>query len=434
MYLKSLRKLILSVLVLFFLAFHGAAFGEEVIEPDLWGVAIGIRAADIPFVAKKDRVFDTIPLLYYEKNCLFIHGMEVGYILHEDDRWRFSTLGRYRFFDIPQEYQNQVRGNAFDLGGQARFKISDYLNTDFELLAYDEGRVHANAVFNFEYFTENLQLWPSVKLRWKSKRFNNAYYGLSVREPGSAFDLYGGLDARYHVYKNLYLFGRAAFTILDNKTYDLGIISSRMQSEFYLGLGFFKQHKEENKRLSSRPFIRVAHGWGTTSNLGDILTGNTEKDPYNNQMTSIVYGVPVSDDLFGFPLPIYLTPGFIRHHSSEVQDSIPEFVLGLKAFYTFKWPITWRLGATEGLSYVTEIPYLEQSEMDRKDYRPSKLLNYLDFSLDIELGDLFKSKKLEGLWLGVSIHHRSGIFESASAFGRIAGGSNINCIHLQYHW
>jgi outer membrane protein len=83
---------------------------------------------------------------------------------------------------------------------------------------------------------------------------------------------------------------------------------------------------------------------------------------------------------------------------------------------------------------VTEIPYLEQSEMDRKDYRPSKLLNYLDFSLDIELGDLFKSKKLEGLWLGVSIHHRSGIFESASAFGRIAGGSNINCIHLQYHW
>jgi outer membrane protein len=103
-----------------------------------------------------------------------------------------------------------------------------------------------------------------------------------------------------------------------------------------LGLGFFKQHKEENKKLSSRPFIRVAHGWGTTSNLGDILTGNIEKDPYNNQMTSIVYGVPVSDDLFGLPLPIYLTPGFIWHHSSEVQDRIPEFVLAMKAFYTFK--------------------------------------------------------------------------------------------------
>jgi len=106
----------------------------------------------------------------------------------------------------------------------------------------------------------------------------------------------------------------------------------------------------------------------------------------------------------------------------------------MKIHYTIKWPITWRLGAAEGLSYVDQIPYVEKTNLEQKDYRPSKLLNYLDFSLDIELGDLFNSKKLEGLWLGYSIHHRSGIFQTSSAFGRIKGGSNINSIYLQYHW
>jgi outer membrane protein len=123
------------------------------------------------------------------------------------------------------------------------------------------------------------------------------------------------------------------------------------------------------------------------------------------------------------------------HHESEVQNRGLEWVVALKLYYTFNWrPVVWRFGAAEGLSYVKEIPYVERQSMYEKDYRPSELLNYLDFSLDISLGHLFKVKSIEELWLGCSIHHRSGIFSSSSAFGRVSGGSNYNSIYLQYHW
>ena len=107
-------------------------------------------------------------------------------------------------------------------------------------------------------------------------------------------------------------------------------------------------------------------------------------------------------------------------------------MLGIKAYYTIKWPLRWRLGVAEGLSYVSDITYIEAAEMEEKGYRSSELMNYLDFSIDVNLGDLIGVKGLEDAWLGYSIHHRSSIFESASQFGRIKGGSNYNTIYLQF--
>jgi outer membrane protein len=70
--------------------------------------------------------------------------------------------------------------------------------------------------------------------------------------------------------------------------------------------------------------------------------------------------------------------------------------------------------------------------MQRKGYRPSNLLNFLDFSLDFNIGDIFGGNELKRWWLGYSIHHRSAIFESAQQFGRISGGSNFQTVYLQY--
>ncbi|GAL03682.1 hypothetical protein JCM19237_6576 [Photobacterium aphoticum] len=157
-----------------------------------------------------------------------------------------------------------------------------------------------------------------------------------------------------------------------------------------------------------------------------------EDDPYNNQLTSVFYGHPLTDELFGIPLDIYLTPGFVWHWESEVQSSIQEYVIAIKAYYTFEWPVKWRFGVAEGLSYVSGITHIEQAEMDEKGYEPSQLLNYLDFSVDVNVGDLINQKSLDNLWVGYSLHHRSAIFESASQFGRIKGGSNYNTFYIQY--
>ena len=147
-------------------------------------------------------------------------------------------------------------------------------------------------------------------------------------------------------------------------------------------------------------------------------------------MTSLFYGHPIADTFFGLPFSIYLTPGLVLHNASSVQDPFTEYALGIKAYYTFKWPLRWRFGAAQGLSYASEISYVEAQDLEEKDYKPSNLMDYLDFSLDLNIGDLFRNKALKDLWVGYGIHHRSGIYETASAFGRIKGGSNYNTLYL----
>ncbi len=105
--------------------------------------------------------------------------------------------------------------------------------------------------------------------------------------------------------------------------------------------------------------------------------------------------------------------------------------MAIKAFYEVDWPTKWRIGVAEGLSYVNNITYIEQTELDEKGYEPSNLLNYIDLSLDVNLGDLFNVRALDRAWFGYSIHHRSAIFEKASQFGRIKGGSNYNTLYVQ---
>ena len=108
--------------------------------------------------------------------------------------------------------------------------------------------------------------------------------------------------------------------------------------------------------------------------------------------------------------------------------------MAMKFYYTIPWPIRWKLGAAEGWSWVNEVPYLESSNVAKDDYKPSELLNYLDFSIDFCIGDIFGGDQLKKWWLGYYIHHCSGIFETAQLFGRIKGGSNYTAFYLQYHF
>lgn len=82
---------------------------------------------------------------------------------------------------------------------------------------------------------------------------------------------------------------------------------------------------------------------------------------------------------------------------------------------------------------MKDITNIEQREMDLKRYRSSNLFKYIDFFVDCNISDVFGAKALRGIWLGYSLPHRSAIFETSSAFGRIKGGSNYSTLYLQYH-
>ncbi|OEE71696.1 MipA/OmpV family protein [Vibrio genomosp. F6] len=411
-------------------------------EEQEWGIAAMYRTTSIPFdTAGGDQTVSTfVPMMFFENEYVFVDGIEGGVFLYnsEESDWRVSALTRMRFIDIPQSAQNANEGDTADFGVQLQYKIDDTWSFDSELMTDDDLHFHSNFRLNGQYEFGDWELSPRATIRYKDADFNSQYYAfkdVTGESIGAGIDVNLGIDIRYHVISNLYLLGSTSVTRFDDNAFNSSIIEDRYQGEFYLGFGFFNDKTApKNPELSNKPYLRVAHGWATPSNIGDIMKLNSEKDKYNNQLTSVFYGHPLTDEVFGVPIDIYFTPGIAHHWSSKVQSGSTEYIAAIKAFYTFDWPIKWRFGVAEGLSYIDSITYIEQTEMDEKGYTASHLLNYLDFSFDINVGDAVNQSDLENVWFGYSLHHRSAIFENASQFGRIKGGSNYNTIYIQYEF
>jgi len=412
---------------------------NKVFAEQTWGLGVLVRNAEIPFDTEADNVTSFVPMMFYQGETFFIRGLEGGAHVYQNNNWQFNAMARMRFFDIPAEYQNEVQGDTIDLGFQARKSFSNDSFFDVEVFSDLEGNPYANVGQSWYFQHDSWEFMPKLSARYKSASFNSHYYALSgiaeitEQSIGAGIEVNAGVETRYHVANNFYLLASVNGTLLDKNAYQSDVVSQRWQTEAYLGFAFFNDiSKAKKSDLTNHGYLRVAHGWATPSNIGDILAGDTVKDEFNNQLSSIFYGLPLTDELFSLPLDIYLTPGFVWHWNSEVQDSEQEYVLAIKAYYTINWPVRWRFGLAEGLSYASDVSYIEASEMERKGYRPSELMNYIDFTVDINLGDIFNINALNETWLGYSIHHRSAIFESASQFGRIKGGSNYNTVYLQF--
>lgn len=409
---------------------------KQIFEEKTWGIGVLVRNAEIPFNTEADNVTSFIPMMFYQGETFFIRGIEGGAHLYQQSDWQFNAIARMRFFDIPAEFQNQVQGDTIDFGLQWRKTTGKNSFLDIELFSDLEGNPYGNVSKSWYFQRGSWELIPKLSARYKSASFNSHYFSLeeiSDQIIGAGIELNANIEARYHVASNFYLLGSIGATALDSNAYNADIVEQRWQSEVYLGFAFFNDiTKDKKTKLDNHGYLRVAHGWATPSNIGDIIAGDTVKDEYNNQLTSIFYGLPLTDELFSLPLNMYLTTGFVWHWNSEVQSSEQEYVLAIKAYYTIYWPVRWRIGLAEGLSYVSDVTYIERVEMEEKGYRPSELMNYIDFTLDINLGDVFNVNALKETWLGYSIHHRSSIFESASQFGRIKGGSNYNTVYLQF--
>ncbi|SEF96810.1 MipA/OmpV family protein [Vibrio hangzhouensis] len=413
-----------------------------------WGIAMVWRTANIPFDTQgADSTVSTfIPMMFFKNDYVFLDGTMAGAHLYktDDKKLEFNAITRMRFIDIPEEEQNAVGGDTADYGLQMRYNFDPMWHFDTELMTDGENRYHANLRVQGLLEYGDFELRPNVTLRYKDSDFNTQYYGSYrgvTNNLSGGVDYAIGVDARYHVASNLYLLGATNIRMLDNHAYHSSVINERFEGEVFVGLGFFNEKKKNTSKakqvrrdISTTPYVRVAHGFASPSDMGDILTFNGKRDPYNNQVTSVFYGHPLTDELFGIPMDIYLSPGIAHHWSSEVQDTGTEFVTLIKAYYTFNWPTKMRLGVGNGLSYIDNITYIEGNEMEEKGKRPSHLMNYIDISYDISIGSLIRKPELEDLWLGYSLHHRSAIFEASSQFGRIKGGSNYSTFYLQYHF
>ena len=92
MYCHYWKTFFLMVLLAAGVISSGSAKAAETKAPEQWGIAMGLRFADIPFDTEKDNVYDIIPLIFYDNGRFFIKGLEMGYRIFKKEHLRAIDL------------------------------------------------------------------------------------------------------------------------------------------------------------------------------------------------------------------------------------------------------------------------------------------------------------------------------------------------------
>ena len=439
--MKIVSKCIVFVCLIFSTLFANDT--EKYSMEQNWALGASVRYASSIYKEDTSSVASFLPLMFFENDYVFLNGLDGGIKFYKKGKFHFNGLGRLYFYDIDKQYQNKIQGDNVHFGGQVSFRPHDWNFFDVEPMwdRWGNFMTNINAGVLYDIKPASFRLLTSMKM--KTSSYNSFYYGLS--EVTGVKNIDGGIElsaegrVSVHIYRNLYLFGLGKITRLDDNAKSseidgVPIVKDEVKKEFIVGFALGNDRYKEKKKMDIRPYVRLAHGWATPSALYYIVRLNWENDEYNNQMTSLFYGHPLSDNLFTLPIHVYLHGGLVQHWKSDVQDYAQEGVASVKLFYTVPLPIRFKLGVAEGLSYINNITYIEDYDYQKKRYEGSNLLNYLDFSVDLSLKDLSFDLIPQELWFGWSIHHRSAIFESSQVFGRIKGGSNYNTLFLRYHF
>ena len=192
--------------------------------------------------------------------------------------------------------------------------------------------------------------------------------------------------------------------------------------------------------------FRFAYGIESDSDLGQIISFQKPTDhKYRFDVLSLDAGYLLAPSLFELPLDLYIKGGTALFRSEDLSTypelrsmkdvsdkDVYEFTLYIKLYYNIDFlDNRVRVGFGEGGSYVTDYlapEVIEERTESPSDPKYSKYLNYLDISLDIDIGKLFGVKSLQNTYLGYTLKHRSGIFGTING---VSGGSNYNTISIE---
>ena len=192
-----------------------------------------------------------------------------------------------------------------------------------------------------------------------------------------------------------------------------------------LFLLFFSLYSYANENYS----LRVAYGQATESSFLNVITGDIGSHPESLSMYAIDGGYLLKKNLFDLPIDLYAKGG-LSYFNEGSHDDTYEIRTYIKAIYNIDfWDNRVRFGFGEGISYTTSLLEAERYESLQDGGNTSKFLNYLDVSLDFDIGRLINYEPMKDTYIGILLKHRSGIF---GLINNVAGGgSNYNSIYLE---
>ena len=175
--------------------------------------------------------------------------------------------------------------------------------------------------------------------------------------------------------------------------------------------------------------VRLGGGYADFNDLGEILLFDFEQYEGDTYVLNFDTGWRFAENFADFPLDFYVKGGISYFNENNLQNNFFEATLYLKAYYKLDMlDNRIRIGMGEGLSWASHIPMVEIADAGDGDKTVAKFLNYLDLSVDFNLGHLVRVEALEEIYVGYTIKHRSGV---AGLFSGVRGGSNYKMLTIE---
>jgi outer membrane protein len=416
-----------------------------VLAPGESGAGLTFRFEPLPY--RSDRDSDLTPQAIYDSTFFTLRSDRIGLKLEGDGtRYELFLKRRTEGFasnHVPEGMEGMAkRAGGDDLGIAGRWRLGAgavYAEAMRNVSEESDG-FEARLGYRYEGWWSGRFRWrPYATLAWRDAKLNNYYYGVRPEEatatrpayePGAGFNLELGATAAYRLTQRWQVLAGLGATVWSKGVSDSPVVEDGTQPYFMLGILYgFKP--DQASELDRKPLIfRLTYGQSSDCDLMPILgwscTSTHTQD--NTDIVSLDIGQVLVKGVNGWPLDIAGFIGFTRHLEDGTQPDFWQINAYFKPYYYFgPWWRDWlrtRFGFGAGISYASRIPFAEQRDQAIRGRDTSKLLLYLDPTIDINVGDVFKSKSLRETYLGIGVSHRSGIFGSSRLFNSVDGGSN----------
>jgi len=409
------------------------------------GVGMAIRVSTSPY-AGVDQVLNMAPLYVYEGDRFYLHSSRAGVKYNTSAYSHVEAFISSRFEGFPYEDTPaslagmEQRNPGLDGGigyrydGPVGIVTADITND----ISIDSNGTELTLGYGYRWRNGPWVVSPYFTLAYRDTDLNDYYYGVRADEAtperpeytaGDGLNFGAGLYGQYKPSRGWLLLAGIGAELLSPEIYHSPIVDKEWLMTGYLGAIYDFEDEPALWNERKPVLVRLFYGASTDCILNQLMTFrcgsiSTVED---SRITGVHLGRPFMEQVNGWPLDFVGYAGVLYRDDGEFQKDSWQIDAYMKAYWRgFPWSDTLgtRIGFGAGLSYASRVPYVEQRDQDAKGQNTSKLLSYLDPSIEINMGDLFRSKKLELTWLGVGVSHRSGAFGSSELFGNVDGGSN----------
>ena len=390
------------------------------------------------------------PLFLYEGERVFLHSSRVGIKLFDSKEQRVDVFLDKRLEGFPLRSPPAslagmaIRQSSTDAGLSYRYR-QPWGTLQAELLhgvSDTQSGTEARLTYGTETQSGRWTLRPSVTLAWRNAQLNDYYYGVTAGEAtatrpaysaGAGINASAGLYGSYQWSQNWRLLGGASATLLSGSISGSPIVGKRFLPSVYVGAAYdFGAPKPRTLDSSASPtYLKLLYGQSTADgcHLVKIVTARcfATSSEDRTDIQAIQIGKPFAQNFNGWPVDMIGYVGLTRHDERGLQPNGLQVDLFMKAYYHgFPWRdrVKTRLGFGAGVSLAQRVPYIEATSAALGNEASSRVLQYLDPSLDISLGDLIGSRALKETYIGFGVSHRSGVFGASRLLGSVNGGSN----------